>query len=177
MADSVGLALAALMLNNAPVTTEHSAPRFGWEELLQRIADELHILEDGEPFLTPIFELYASLHDPLDVDFMSCYGWRKLCLDSAGAVQDRVAAAREVRLIFPTFLLALARLGMSELLGVPTSGSLTSRTDYTPADVEAAVQRITEALRNARRAPEQGDAGALLTADVVKVLRREQQML
>lgn len=201
MAESIGLALSALMLNNAPVTEDVQPPRFGWDEMLQRIADELHLLEDSHPFITPIFELYASLHDPLEVDFMSPHGWRRLCEDigaghdlgqsraTASAMsdvifrevaQDRMSGLREVRLIFPSFLLALARLGVSQLLGAPEhllGGSSHSRHSFTPQDVEDGVQRITAALENARAIQHPGDASELLEPDVVTELRSSQQVL
>ena len=201
MADSVGLALSALMLNNAPITEDVQPPKFGWDELLQRIADELHLLEDTQPFITPIFELYASLHDPLEVDFMSPHGWRRLCEDigagedlglsraTASAMsdvifrevaQDRMSGQREVRLIFPTFLLALARLGVSHLLGAPDhllGGSTHSRHSFSPRDVDEGVQRLVAALENARALQHPGDASELLEPDVVTELRASQQVL
>ena len=33
------------------------------------------------PLLTPVFEFYTSIGSPLNVDYMSNFAWRKLCVD------------------------------------------------------------------------------------------------
>lgn len=181
--------------------SQHKILRFSDDEVLEHIAEELATKESSEPFLTPIFEYYCGILDPTNTETMSLRGWT-LLLDAMDitpdpasknigsvifieTVSDRsIGATPESSLHFPTFLLALARLGVSVLLRPDAEKRLRSSKaramvppQWTLPDVDQAVAVLLEALRSARQVPQPEPAAALLTPAVVSTVKARQGML